>query len=58
MSIQWHNNRTSISKDEKSFSLFEKYNISEYEDTRSMGVYIQEECLPFEEVIPTDYLLD
>lgn len=38
--VQRHNNRTLLSNDKKSLSLFDKYDIDEYEASRSMDVYI------------------
>lgn len=56
--VQWHNNRTLLTNDEESLLLFDEYDIDKSEASRSMDVYIQEEYLPFEEVIPTEYLID
>ncbi len=52
--IQWHNNMSSVSNDKKSLSLFEQYDVDAYEASKSMDVFIQEEYLPFEEIISTD----
>lgn len=58
INVQWHNNRAMLSNDTESLSLFDKYYIDKNEASRSMDIYIQEEYLPFEEIIPTEYLND
>lgn len=54
--IQWHNNSRSLSNDNNSLKLFDKYSIDIEEAERSLDVYIQEEYVPFEEIIPVDYV--
>lgn len=54
--IQWHNNLCSLSNDEKSLNLFEKYSVDNDEAQQSLDVYIQEEYIPFEEIIPVNYV--
>lgn len=54
--IQWHNNSHPLAKDKDSLKLFDKYSIDIEEAERSLDVYIQEEYVPFEEIIPVDYV--
>lgn len=48
--IQWYNNMSKPSNNEKTW----KYDIDTNEASKSMDVYIQEEYVPFDEIIPTD----
>mgnify|MGYP003185982631 CR=1 FL=1 len=54
--VEWHNNEQPLAKDEDSMILFSKYGIDPNEAARSLDVYVQEEYVPFEEIIPTKYL--
>lgn len=54
--IQWHNNSHPLAKDKDSLKLFDEYSINIEEAQNSLDVYIQEEYVPFEEIIPVDYV--
>lgn len=54
--IQWHNNQYPISKDEASLSLFSEYAIEIDDAQTASDIYIQEEYIPFEEVVPAEYV--
>lgn len=55
-SAEWHNEQYPISKDEDTLTLFENYSIDIEEAQKSSDIYIQEEYVPFEEIIPVEYL--
>lgn len=50
--VQWHNNSYPLTKDEDSMQIFADYDVDEEEAGRSLDVYIQEETISYEELIP------
>ncbi len=54
--IQWHNKKCPLSNDENSLNLFDEYSIDIDEAKRASDIYIQEEYIPFEEIIPIEYV--
>jgi len=54
--VHWHNNSFSLDEDEESKALFDNYSVNAEEVGKSTDLYIQEECVPFEEVVPTSLI--
>ena len=53
--VQYHNNKSLAINDKETVALFEEYDIDTSEASKSMDVFIQEEYLPFDEIIPIEY---
>lgn len=56
MSYQWHNNGFDVYQDYDSSEVFDKFNVDLEEAQVASDIYMQEEILEFDELIPRSYI--